>query len=72
MSPILQEELVDLWDAVIPKLLKYLDGMNTCNMDMYLHDNDHNHFCYFSIILEHSMDESWDQKHWEDLILKVT
>ena len=26
MGPILQEELVELWDAVIPKLLNYLNG----------------------------------------------
>ena len=28
LTPILQEELVDLWDAVIPKLLAYLSGEN--------------------------------------------
>ena len=52
MSPILQEELVDLWDAVIPKLLKYLDGKEymehaTCNLYLYLHDKGYDHFCLF-------------------------
>ena len=27
MGPILQDELVELWDAVIPKLLNYLGGV---------------------------------------------
>ncbi|XP_011410499.2 PREDICTED: maestro heat-like repeat-containing protein family member 1 [Amphimedon queenslandica] len=44
MGPILQEELVDLWDVVIPKLLNYLNENAGC--------------------------DTWDQKHWEDLILK--
>ena len=27
LSPLLQEDLVELWDAVIPKLLSYLSGV---------------------------------------------
>ena len=27
VSPLLQEDLVELWDAVIPKLLSYLSGV---------------------------------------------
>ena len=30
LSPNLREELVDLWDAVIPKLLSYLSGQCYC------------------------------------------
>jgi hypothetical protein len=42
--PNLHEDLVDLWDAVIPKLLSYLS--------------------------EQDEKGTWDQKHWEDLMLK--
>ncbi|CAI8027044.1 Maestro heat-like repeat-containing protein family member 1 [Geodia barretti] len=44
LVPNLHEDLVDLWDAVIPKLLSYLN--------------------------EQSEKGTWDQKHWEDLMLK--
>ena len=29
MAPMLQEEIVELWDAVIPKLLNYLSGKDS-------------------------------------------
>ncbi|XP_041376876.1 maestro heat-like repeat-containing protein family member 1 [Gigantopelta aegis] len=41
----IHENLVELWDAVIPKLVSYLEE----NMDV----------------------ESWSQKNWEDLLLKM-
>ena len=36
--PNLHEDLVDLWDAVIPKLLSYLSGM--CVVCMCCHDSN--------------------------------
>ncbi|XP_065915103.1 maestro heat-like repeat-containing protein family member 1 [Dysidea avara] len=44
LVPNIHEDIVELWDAVTPKLLSYLN--------------------------EHQDDEVWDQKHWEDLVLK--
>ncbi|KAK6184716.1 hypothetical protein SNE40_007128 [Patella caerulea] len=46
LSPNLHENLVELWDTVIPKLIQYLE------------DNLSN-------------EETWSQKNWEDLLLKM-
>lgn len=37
--PILHEDLVDLWDAVIPKLLSYLTGRCLCCYAHHLHQH---------------------------------
>lgn len=44
LAPNIKEELVELWDVVLPKLLTYLNEQNDKG--------------------------TWDQKHWEDLMLK--
>ncbi|XP_062585082.1 maestro heat-like repeat-containing protein family member 1 [Saccostrea cucullata] len=45
MSPNLNDNLVELWDTVIPKLTQYLEDAGK--------------------------EDSWSQKNWEDLALKV-
>ncbi|KAJ8303306.1 hypothetical protein KUTeg_019702 [Tegillarca granosa] len=45
LSPNLNENIVELWDTVIPKLLQYLEDA--------------------------TREESWSQKNWEDLFLKM-
>ncbi|XP_061166579.1 maestro heat-like repeat-containing protein family member 1 isoform X3 [Saccostrea echinata] len=45
MSPNLNDNLVELWDTVIPKLTQYLEDA--------------------------SKEDSWSQKNWEDLALKL-
>ncbi|XP_031575321.1 maestro heat-like repeat-containing protein family member 1 [Actinia tenebrosa] len=46
LAPILQKDLVEMWDTVIPKLLQYLEENS-------------------------ESPESWNQKAWEDLALKL-
>ena len=61
LVPLLNEDFIELWDAIIPKLLTYLDGKKIINYNLL----------YF-ITVEHPEGNSWDQKHWEDLVLKVS
>ena len=44
LGPNIKDDVVSLWDNVIPKLQSYINEET----------------------------EKWDQKHWEDLMLKVT
>ena len=46
LSPVLHPDLVEIWDTVVPKLVKYLE------------DNADDK-------------EKWNQKSWEDLVLKL-
>ena len=68
LVPILHERLVDLWDAVVPKLLSYLSGMYDRHCDIVIVMQ---WSCTRFSFSEQSEKGTWDQKHWEDLMLKV-
>ena len=68
LAPNLKEELTELWDAVIPKLQSYLSGKKRThlNITVIICILLHSLLC-----VEQDSKGTWDQRHWEDLMLKV-
>ncbi|CAL1544099.1 unnamed protein product [Lymnaea stagnalis] len=60
ISPNLHDNIVGLWDAVIPKLISYLDATGPES------DEDEE-----KEKKEEEEQEKWSQKNWEDLLLKM-
>ncbi|KAH9515723.1 Maestro heat-like repeat-containing protein member 1 [Bulinus truncatus] len=60
ISPNLHENIVGLWDAVIPKLISYLKGPQSDDEE----DAEEK-------VKEEEEAEKWSQKNWEDLLLKM-
>ncbi|GFS16071.1 maestro heat-like repeat family member 1 [Elysia marginata] len=58
MSPNLHDGIVDLWDAVIPKLVTYLED----KVDDLSDEEDEKN---------EEPEDKWSQKNWEDLLLKM-
>ncbi|RUS75918.1 hypothetical protein EGW08_016306 [Elysia chlorotica] len=71
MSPNLHEGIVALWDAVIPKLVSYLEAnLEQANEESLDKDEDFDNDDE-EPEKKKEPEEKWSQKNWEDLLLKM-